>query len=138
MVRSAKGTKESPGSRVRQKAGLNRSIYNQGWATFRQRLTDKAQAATVPVEIIVVNPAFTSLRCSGCGHTTKENRKNQAVFDCQICGYTANADVNAAINILAAGQAVTGRRGTPHAPPVSVNQAQRPDETSTTRVPVMA
>jgi transposase len=44
-----------------------------------------------------------------------ENRKSQAVFCCRACGDTANADVNAARNILAAGLAVTGRGGTPHA-----------------------
>ena len=67
--------------------------------------------------VVVVNPAYTSQRCSGCGHTTSENRKNQAEFQCVVCSYTDNADVNAAKNILAAGLAVTGRGGTPHAKP---------------------
>ena len=49
------------------------------------------------------------------GHTDKGNRKNQAVFCCLSCGYTSNADVNAAKNILAAGHAVTGRGGTSQA-----------------------
>ena len=44
-------------------------------------------------------------------HTDKENRKNQAVFKCVACGYTNNA----VENIIAAGHAVTGRGGTPHA-----------------------
>ncbi len=69
--------------------------------------------------VVVVNPAYTSLRCSGCGHTQKENRKSQAVFSRQSCGYTDNADVNAAKNILAAGLAVTGRGGTPHEDPAT-------------------
>ncbi len=47
--------------------------------------------------------------------SARENRKNQAVFKCAGCGYTNNADVNAAQNILAAGHAVTGRGGTPQA-----------------------
>ena len=47
--------------------------------------------------------------------STRENRKNQAVFKCVACGYTNNADVNAAKNIIAAGHAVTGRGGTSHA-----------------------
>ena len=46
--------------------------------------------------------------------SARENRKNQAVFKCAGCGYTNNADVNAAQNILAAGLAVTGRGGTSH------------------------
>jgi putative transposase len=38
------------------------------------------------------------------------SRESQAVFRCTACGFTANADVNAAINI-AAGHAVTARGG---------------------------
>ena len=87
---------------------------------------------------MVINPAYTSLRCSGYGHTAKENRESQAVYRCRACGYTGNADVNTAINILAAGQAVSGRGGTSHAPPIRVDQAQRPDEASTTRELVSA
>ena len=37
------------------------------------------------------------------------------LFCCQACGYTDNADVNAAKNIIAAGLAVQGRGGTSHA-----------------------
>ena len=56
-----------------------------------------------------------ALLCSTptCGHTVKENRKNQVVFQCVKCGHTANADVNAAKNILAAGQAVSGLETSP-------------------------
>lgn len=114
MTKSAKGTKDKPGKNVRAKSGLNRSILEQSWGTFRQRLTDKATRDTVPVEIIPINPAYTSLCCSECGHTDKGNRKNQALFCCLSCGHTDNADVNVAKNILAAGLAVTGRGGRSH------------------------
>jgi putative transposase len=114
MVRSAKGTVESPGKNVAQKRGLNRSIHNQGWSQFRRRLEDKASAATSLTLVVPVPPAYTSQRCSECGHTEKKNRKNQASFSCVSCSFTANADVNAARNILAAGLAVAGRGGTPH------------------------
>lgn len=126
MSLSSKGTLKEPGTGVAQKAGLNRAIYNQAWGEFRKRLADKASNATSPVVLVAVNPANTSRRCARCSHTARENRKSQAVFSCQNCGYCANADVNAAINILAAGLAVTGRGGTPHATP-----AQRPSEAST-------
>ena len=98
---------------VAQKRGLNRSIANQGWSQFRKRLEDKANAATVSTLVVPVPPAYTSQRCSECGHTEKKNRKNQASFSCVSCSFTANADVNAARNILAAGLAVAGRGGTP-------------------------
>jgi transposase len=109
MVRSARGSAENPGRKVAQKRGLNRSIQSQAWALFRKRLTEKATAATSPCEVVAVNPANTSRRCSECGHTAKENRESQAVFRCRACGRTDNADVNAARNILAAGLAVSGR-----------------------------
>ena len=126
MVRSAKGTFESPGRGVSQKTGLNREIHSQAWSTFRQRLIDKAGAATSMCTVISVDPRNTSRRCSSCSYTAKENRENQTVFLCQACGYSNNADINASINILAAGQAVCGRGGK-----VSLGSSSNPRETST-------
>jgi len=59
--------------------------------------------------IVRVPPAYTSQACHACGHCAPGNRESQAVFRCRACGHQANADVNAAKNILAAGLAVTGR-----------------------------
>ena len=115
MTKSAKGTKDKPGKNVKAKSGLNRSVLEQGWGMFRQRLTDKATNAVTPVEIIAINPAYTSLRCSECGYTDKKNRESQALFHCLSCGYKDNADVNAAKNIIAVGLTVQGRGGTSHA-----------------------
>ncbi len=103
MTRSARGTIGHPGQRVRQKAGLNRGILASGWGLLVRRLEDKALG-----RIEKIHPAFTSQRCSVCGHVAAENRKSQALFRCTACGYTGNADVNAASNI-AAGHAVTAR-----------------------------
>ena len=57
-------------------------------------------------QVLAVPPAYTSQRCACGGHTAKENRLSQSKFVCRDCGYTANADVNGARNILAAGHAV--------------------------------
>ena len=114
MVRSAKGTAEKPGKNVRAKSGLNRSIQSQSWGLVRSRLEQKALVATSPTEVVVVPARNTSRQCQRCGSIAKENRKSQAVFRCLTCGHQANAVVNAAKNILAAGLAVTGRGGTPH------------------------
>jgi putative transposase len=113
MTRSAKGTVAKPGRNVRAKAGLNRQILASGWGIFARRLEQKA-----PGRVEKVNPAFTSQRCSVCGHVAGENRKSQAVFACTACGSTCNADVNAARNI-AAGHAVTARGGSPPGGPVN-------------------
>jgi transposase len=45
--------------------------------------------------------------CPLCQHTEANNRKTQAAFACLKCGYKDNTDHAAAINILAAGQAVS-------------------------------
>lgn len=109
MTRSAKGTAEAPGRNVRQKSGLNREIMRSGWGLLVRRLEEKA-----PGRVERINSAFTSQRCSGCGHIAAESRKSQALFSCDTCGFTCNADTNAARNI-AAGHAVTarGRPGSP-------------------------
>jgi hypothetical protein len=52
-----------------------------------------------PFKIETINPAYTSQLCNNCGNLDKNNRKNQAEFLCCHCGYAANADVNASINI---------------------------------------
>ena len=138
MVRSAKGSVERPGVNVAQKRGLNRQIHAQAWGLFRTRLEAKAAAAVDhdgtprPVVVIAVNPAHTSQRCTACGHTAKENRKNQAAFACVNCNHTDNADVNAAINIRelalasAPGHGVDGRGGD-----IRPGLPGNPDEAST-------
>ncbi|MGC9542006.1 RNA-guided endonuclease InsQ/TnpB family protein [Streptomyces sp. UG1] len=98
MNRSAKGTVEQPGTNVAQKAGLNRGILAQGWGLLRQRTEHKA-----PGRVEDVPAPYTSLRCSACGWIEKKSRKSQADFVCVSCGFTCNADENAAHNV-AAGQ----------------------------------
>ncbi|WP_404999729.1 RNA-guided endonuclease TnpB family protein, partial [Escherichia coli] len=104
MSKSAAGTVSQPGRNVRAKSGLNRSILDQGWYEMRRQLEYKQLWRGG--QVLAVPPAYTSQRCVCCGHTAKENRLSQSQFRCQVCGYTANADVNGARNILAAGHAV--------------------------------
>jgi transposase len=113
MVRSARGTAGQPGRNVAAKAGLNRGISRSGWGLLVRRLEDKA-----PGRVQKVPPAFTSQRCSACGHIARESRESQALFRCVACRYTLNADVNAALNI-AAGHAVNARGGNRTAGPVN-------------------
>lgn len=107
MTHSAKGTLAEPGRNVRAKAGLNRGILTKGWYAFGVTLEHKARYNGS--EIVKVPAAYTSQRCSACGHVDANSRESQARFVCTACGYAENADVNAAKNILAAGLAVTGR-----------------------------
>lgn len=99
MSASARGTTEQPGKNVKAKSGLNRSILDQGWHEFRRQLEYKA--AWQGGLVIAVPPQYTSQLCPCCGHTHKDNRKTQVKFECVECGYTENADVVGAKNILA-------------------------------------
>jgi transposase len=105
MTRSAKGTRENSGRNVRAKARLNLGILASGWGLLVRRLEEKA-----PGRVEKIKPAFTSQRCSACGHVDANSRESQARFACTACGFAGHADVNAARNI-AAGHAVTARGG---------------------------
>ena len=97
MTASAKGTVEVPGTNVAQKAGLNRSIREQTWGIIRSQIAYKA--AWAGREMVLVDPKFTSQRCSGCGVVSAEHRQGKR-YECAECGMIEDADVNAALNIL--------------------------------------
>jgi len=86
------------------KSGLNKSIRDAGWGIFLSVLHAKAESAGR--EVVAVDPRHTSQRCAECGHVAAGNRVTQAEFRCLQCGHEANADVNAAVNILRAGLAL--------------------------------
>ena len=95
MTASAEGIIDEPGKHVRQKAGLNKAILNTGWSALKYKLAYKS------ARLVEVNPKYTSQTCSHCGFADKGNRPTQAKFKCLACGHTVNADINAALNILA-------------------------------------
>jgi len=103
MTRSAKGTIAKPGRNVAQKRGLNRSILNVGWFGLEAKLAYKlAERGGL---LVRVDPAYTSQTCSDCGAVDSRGRESQASFVCPHCGFRANADLNAAINIERRGNA---------------------------------
>jgi putative transposase len=101
MMRSAKGTQEKPGKSVKAKSGLNRSIAKQAWSIFRTFIGYKLNQLNG--ELRLVDPRHTSQTCPICLTADKRNRKSQSKFRCIKCEHTANADVNAATNILRLG-----------------------------------
>ncbi|MCX5322470.1 transposase [Streptomyces sp. NBC_00120] len=100
MVKSAKGTIEEPGTNVAQKSGLNRSISQEAWGRTVTMLTYKT--GRYGGTLVKVPAPGTSLRCSACGFLTPGSREGQATFVCKNpdCGWSGNADWNAARNIL--------------------------------------
>lgn len=123
MSRSAAGSVESPGRRVRAKSGLNRSILDQGWFEFRRQLQYKL--GWNGGILTVVPPRNTSRECPACGHVEAANRSTQAQFRCLECGFSENADLVGAINILARGHRVAACGDTS---PARGASAQEPTE----------
>lgn len=100
MTKRAAPKKDEQGNYVPNgqsaKSGLNKAIRGSSWGELRTRLSDKTT-------VILCPPAYTSQRCSECGHTESGNRKKQAEFVCLKCGHSENADLNAAKNIRNSG-----------------------------------
>lgn len=105
MSASAKGTMDEPGRNVRAKSGLNKAILDQGWFEFRRQIEYKELWRGG--RVVAIPPQYTSQTCPDCGHVSADNRRSQARFVCIACGYEENADFVGAINILAAGLAVS-------------------------------
>jgi len=70
---------------------------NWAFDQLGQFIAYKAQGAGL--RVIKVDPRNTSRTCSRCGYCDKANRTSQAHFHCLQCGFDANADYNAAVNI---------------------------------------
>jgi putative transposase len=73
---------------------FRRTFGNWSFSQLRRFVTYKARLAGVP--LVLVDPRNTSRTCSACGHCERANRKNQAELACKRCGYSTNADLNAA------------------------------------------
>jgi putative transposase len=86
---------------IRARTAVRRSERRQraSWAFDQLRLFLSYKAQREGVQVSIVDPRNTSRTCSACGHCEKGNRSSQDRFLCVACGYTTNADVNAAVNI---------------------------------------
>jgi len=82
---------------MNQNVHLSLSSHDAGLGEFRQLLQYKAEEAGA--EVVAVNPAYTSQRCSGCGEIVDKSLSIR-VHECPTCGLVLDRDVNAARNIL--------------------------------------
>jgi putative transposase len=84
--------------RVRLRKPQRATHASWAFAQLGAFLTYKAARAGVP--FVQVDPAYTSQRCTHCGHIDRRNRTSQAQFVCRDCGFTAeHADILGADNI---------------------------------------
>lgn len=79
---------------------LAKGIADASWGQFRQFLTYKAEEAGRSMGL--VNPAYTTQRCSRCQYR-EEKSLSEREHSCAVCGYRTSRDLNAAENILALG-----------------------------------
>ena len=80
---------------------LNMQILDQGWYQFKTFLKYKME--WLNKAFVEVDPAYTSQACACCGHISRGNRPTQSQFRCLSCGFTANADYQASLNIARRG-----------------------------------
>lgn len=94
------------GIKLEQIHGKNSRIHNErkqssgysltGSSFYRLQEMIESRARDAGVFVAYIDPAFTSQKCSRCGHLGYRKRKK---FECPHCGFAEHADVNAAFNI---------------------------------------
>jgi IS605 OrfB family transposase len=92
------------GIRQRVKAGKSQRRRLHQWSFNQLRRFLEYKSKRAGVELLVVNPAYTSQTCHRClcvGARAGDN------FECCRCGYSGNADYNAACNLSLLGECVT-------------------------------
>jgi putative transposase len=87
------------------KAGLGKSVLDAGFGEFRRQLEYKAER--YGRTLTVIDRWYPSSKtCSACGHLLAELSLSTRHWTCPSCGARHDRDINAAKNILSAGQAV--------------------------------
>lgn len=97
---------------------LAKSISDASWSKFIQMLEYKAESAGV--RVVKVEPRYTTQKCSQCGETTRKSL-SMRTHKCK-CGFIADRDYNAALNILKVGQ------GLPEYTPLENEPLHNPQE----------
>ena len=75
---------------------LKNELSVNSWSFYRLQQFIKYKAELAGIEVIEVNPAFTSQICPDCG---KLNKAEDRTYECS-CGYRGHRDVIGALNIL--------------------------------------
>ncbi|AKA74915.1 transposase [Saccharolobus solfataricus] len=77
---------------------LRRRLSDVGFGELRDVL--KYQLEKYGKKLILVNPAYTSKTCARCGYVKNDLSLSDRVFVCPNCGWIADRDYNASLNIL--------------------------------------
>ena len=103
MTRKAKKKLDENGEPTRNgqsaKRAMNRSILQNGWSSFADKITYKAQ--WYGRTLVQVDRFYPSSRlCHNCGHKYDGLLLSEREWVCESCGVLHDRDVNAAMNIL--------------------------------------
>jgi putative transposase len=113
-----------------QNHSLAKAISDVGWSEFVRQLEYKA--AWYGRTLVKIDKWYpSSKRCCACGHMLDSLTLEVRCWTCPACGIVHDRDVNAAKNILAAGQAVTAcgesvRPGRAKAPTGDSRRSRKP------------
>ena len=99
MSRSAKGTVDAPGRRVRQKAGLNREILSAAFGMAHPMLAYKAEEAGTRLHLSDTRQLKPSQRCSACWELVPKTLAER-MHVCPHCGHVMPRDQNSALVVL--------------------------------------
>jgi putative transposase len=90
---------------------LAKAISDMGFSEFKRQIESKA--TKFGNFISIVDQWFPSSKtCSSCGNKKKELKLSERVYNCEACGYEADRDLNAAINIEREGLRLLASRAT--------------------------
>ena len=81
--------------------GRKGKVFNRkrsNWAYFQLRQFISYKTKNLGKKLILVDPRYTSQRCSKCGFIDKSNR-NKSSFHCLSCDFVCHSDYNALLNI---------------------------------------
>lgn len=92
-IENLTGIRDRTNQQPRNKTERRRS---NSWAFFQLRSFLEYKGLKEGVEVIAINPAYTSQTCHVCNHIGLRSDKR---FRCSNCGWHGDADLNGAINI---------------------------------------
>jgi len=105
------GIRDRTNKQPRNKTERRRS---NSWAFYQLRLFLEYKAVQAGIQLVKVNPAYTSQMCHNCNHihpVKGSSYRSGKSFKCRHCGWTGDADLNGAMNIAIIGAFVSKPRG---------------------------
>lgn len=101
--------------RIKGNKRMRSRLHRWSWYELQTFLEYKAQAKGM--EVIFVNPAYSSQVCSKCDCL---GSRHKHLFQCSNCGSYQHGDCNAAINLLKLGESVVSSTAPVNVPKVAV------------------